>query len=55
MSNIEAAAEVYAQRKQREYVMKRGGSVPARAAFDVYMWAFQRFMRNPDACSGATL
>lgn len=47
-SNLEAAAEAYAQRKQRQYVMKRAGSVPAKAALDVYLWAFSRFMANPD-------
>lgn len=50
MSNLEAAAEIYAQRKQASYVAKRGGRVPAKAAFDVYVWAFNRFVSNPDLC-----
>lgn len=47
-TNLEAAAEQYAQRKQAEYVAKRGGSVPASAAFNVYVWAFNRFLAKPD-------
>ena len=49
MSNIEAAAEAYAQKMQAAYVAKRGGRVPVKAAFDVYLWAFNSFMRNPIA------
>lgn len=48
VTNLEAAAEAYAQRRQAEYVTKRGGSVPVRAAFDVYVWAYNRFIANPD-------
>lgn len=48
MSNLEAAAEAFAQQKQAAYVAKRGGSVPAKVAFDVYLWAFNSFLKNPD-------
>lgn len=48
MTNLQAAAEEYAQRKQAQYVAKRGDRVPARAAFDVYMWAFNRFVNNAE-------
>ncbi len=48
MTNLETAAELYAQRKQAAYVAKRGGRVPALAAFEVYVWAFNRFISNPD-------
>jgi len=48
MNNLEAAAEAYAQKKQAEYVAKRGGAVPPKAAFDVYVWAFNSFINNPD-------
>lgn len=47
-SNLETAAAQYAEHMQAKYIAKRGGSVPASAALDVYMWAFNRFMANPD-------
>lgn len=49
MTNLEAAAEAYAQRMQRAYVEKRGGRAPVDAAFNVYVWAYKRFVANPDA------
>jgi hypothetical protein len=49
MTNLEAAAEAYAQKMQAAYVAKRGGSVPANVALGVYIWAFNRFMQNPEA------
>jgi hypothetical protein len=49
MTNLEAAADAYAKDKQAAYVAKRGGSVPVKAALDVYLWAFNRFVANPDA------
>lgn len=48
MTNLEAAAEHYAQEQQRKYVMKRGGSAPESAAFAVYFAAFKAFIANPD-------
>lgn len=48
MSKLEAAAERYARRKEAAYIAKRGGSVPAGAALNVYMWAFNKFMANPE-------
>ena len=47
-NNLEAAADHYAREQSRKYVEKRGGAAPVQAAFDVYMWAFNRFMANPD-------
>lgn len=47
MTNLEAAAEAFAQKKQAAYIKKRGGSVPAKAALDVYLWAFKSFIANP--------
>lgn len=48
MSNLEHAADGYARRKEAAYVAKRGGAVPPRAALNVYLWAFDRFMANPE-------
>lgn len=47
-TNLEAAADAYAQQAVAKYVAKRGGSVPLNAAFNVYMWAFNRFVANPE-------
>ena len=49
MTNLEAAAEVYARRMEAAYIAKRGGRVPVKVAFDVYCWAFNRFVANPEA------
>ena len=48
MSNLEAAADAYAKQKQAAYIAKRGGSVPAKAALDIYLWAFNKFVSNPE-------
>lgn len=48
MSNLEIAADHYAKQKQASYIAKRGGSVPAKAALDIYLWAFNRFIANPE-------
>lgn len=48
MSNLEAAADAYAKQKQAAYIAKRGGSVPAKAALDIYLWAFNKFVANPE-------
>ncbi|WP_164898552.1 hypothetical protein [Mesorhizobium sp. M7A.F.Ca.MR.362.00.0.0] len=48
MTNLEAAAEAFAQNEQRKYVEKRGGAVPWLAAFNVYVWAYNRFIANPE-------
>lgn len=44
LSNIEAAADAYAKRKEAAYIQKRGGHVPANVALGIYIWAFNRFV-----------
>ena len=51
MSNLEHAAADYARRKEAAYVAKRGGSVPPNAALNVYLWAFERFLANPEVAA----
>lgn len=48
-TNLEAAAAEFARRAEAAYVAKRGGTVPAQAALNVYLWAFNRFIANPEA------
>ena len=51
MSNLEHAAADYARRKEAAYVAKRGGAAPPNAALNVYLWAFERFMANPEVAA----
>lgn len=48
MTNLEASALDYARRQERAYIAKRGGSVPIAAALNVFMWAYNRFLSNPE-------
>ena len=52
-NNLEAAAEAYARKMERAYVVKRGGRVPTNVAFNIYLWAFNRFLANPEIESAA--
>lgn len=53
MTNMEAAATAYAREREAAYIRKRGGAVSARAAFNVFCWAYDRFMKNPETIEGA--
>lgn len=48
LTNLEAAASDYARTMERKYIAKRGGSVPAWVALNVWISAYDSFLRRPD-------
>lgn len=48
INNLEAAATAYARRMEAAYINKRGGRVPVNAALGIYIWAYDRFIANPE-------